>query len=104
MIRALGAAAIALLAAGAPAQAEMRELNPVPCAARADVEQILRDAGESRVAISLSGEILVEVWANEETGTGSITGTTAEGWMCLVLSLTNWTRLDEPPPPEGRGG
>ena len=58
------------------------------CAPRAVVVDRLNDPfGETRQSIGLiTGTRLLEVWASEETGTWTITITTASGLTCILAT------------------
>lgn len=75
------------------------------CVPRADAVETLQGRfAERRVGIGMSGTIVIEVWANDETGTGTITVTRPDGTTCLVAAIEHWTHLDEAPPAEGIDG
>lgn len=67
------------------------------CAPRDTVVSRLAERyGESRQAIGLGGNNqVVEIFASEETGTWTITVTTASGVTCLVASGQAYERLTE---------
>ncbi len=63
------------------------------CAPR---DTVVSRYGESRQAIGLGGNNqVVEIFASEETGTWTITVTTASGVTCLVASGQAYERLTE---------
>jgi hypothetical protein len=86
VIHATGLGLIALAATTAATIAEGRQASP--CGPRAEVLAHLEDRfGESRRAMGLSGsEVLMELHANDETGSWTITATTAAGLTCLVAA------------------
>jgi hypothetical protein len=86
VIHATGLGLIALAAATAASIAEGQQAPP--CGPRAEVlAQLKSRFGESRRAVGLSGdEVLMELHANDETGSWTITTTTAAGLTCLVAA------------------
>ncbi|MDZ7906223.1 MAG: hypothetical protein U5N55_10935, partial [Cypionkella sp.] len=58
--------------------------------------------GEGRRAIGLAGTAhVMEMFTNAETGTWTITATTAQGMMCLIASGTGYEAVDEAAPAKG---
>jgi hypothetical protein len=94
----LAAAAHVLFAAPASAQEDQN------CAPRDQVvERLATKYGESRETIGLAGggTSIVEQFANRETGSWTITITTAEMITCLVASGQSFEGLAEDLPPAG---
>lgn len=75
------------------------------CAPRQMVlERLAERYGETRQSIGIaSNNAVVEVFASAETGTWSITVTTASGVTCLVASGQSFETLAEALPPQGEG-
>lgn len=73
------------------------------CAPRETVIERLADAyGESRQSIGLgANNAVVEVFASMDTGTWTITVTSATGITCLVASGQSFETLAEALPPKG---
>ncbi|MDA7426468.1 hypothetical protein [Thalassococcus lentus] len=73
------------------------------CAPREQiVERLAVKYGESRQSMGLGGNnSVVEVFASLETGTWTITVTTAAGVTCLVASGQAFEELAEALPPKG---
>ena len=73
------------------------------CAPRQVVLDRLADGyGETRQSIGLgANDVMVEVFASDETGTWTITVTTASGVTCLVASGQSFETLAEALPPKG---
>lgn len=92
MTRPLALAAL-LLALPGLAQAQ----DPRQCGPRDAVVALLADRyGESRQALGLAANnAMVELFANAESGTWTITGTTASGTTCLIASGEAFQPLDE---------
>lgn len=97
MVRILMSAALAA-AIAAPALAQSRHCGP-----RAAVIERLADGyGETRQSVGLAANnAVVEVFASHETGTWTITVTTASGMTCLVASGRNFEELAEALPEPG---
>lgn len=90
MIRAV-AVCLVLLASVASAQA------PAQCGPRQQVVSVLHGKyGEGRIlsALAVNG-MVVEVWANQGTGTWTATVTTPRGLSCLTASGTAFSLLLE---------
>lgn len=83
---------VGLFAAAGPAQA-------MQCAPRtAMIEGLQADYKESLTAGGLQSEnIMMEVWASEETGTFTVILTTSSGVSCIVAAGTNWFRYEAEP-------
>lgn len=61
------------------------------------IERLSSKYGESRQSIGMaSNNAVVEVYASEETGTWTITVTTASGLTCLVAVGKGFENLSEP--------
>ena len=77
--------------------------NRPNCAERATVVARLAEGyGEARQSIGLApNNAVVEVFANEETGTWTITVTMPNGTTCLVASGQAYEELDEDLKPTG---
>jgi protein-S-isoprenylcysteine O-methyltransferase Ste14 len=69
------------------------------CSTHERVSERLTDGwGEHVIAMALSGSAaLVEIWANHETGTWSITVTVPDGQTCLVSSGEGFSMADRSP-------
>ena len=94
------AISLALFATQAPAQQDDY------CAPReAVVDRLASTYGETRQAIGL-GDVggMVEIYANDESGTFTIITTTEGGNSCIVLSGQAWERLNDALPPQGKKG
>lgn len=92
--------ALALLAS--PAFADTP--NVPPCAPHDTMAEVLGQRyGEGRVAVALgtapsgSGTVLLEWWANPETGTWSMTMMVPDGPACMVAYGTAWEAHDDYP-------
>ncbi len=60
------------------------------------VERLADRWGESRQSMALAANgYLMEMWANPETGTWTLTLSPPEGPMCLFATGQGWQRLDE---------
>ncbi|GAA0284762.1 hypothetical protein [Rhodovulum strictum] len=92
MTRPLALAAL-LLALPLPVQAE----TAPQCAPRDAVMAALAEQyGEARQALGLAANnAVVEVHANPETGTWTITGTLPSGVTCLIASGEAWQSVNE---------
>ncbi|WP_371037393.1 MULTISPECIES: hypothetical protein [unclassified Rhodosalinus] len=66
------------------------------------LEELARGWGESRRAAGLASGALVELFANPDTGSWTLTATTAAGRTCLLASGEAFSAHDAPPP--GRDG
>ena len=73
------------------------------CAARAlVVDRLTNDFGETRQSMGLGAQgAVIEVFASEETGTWTITVTTAAGLTCMVASGQAYEALAEALPAAG---
>ena len=73
------------------------------CAPRDSVvDRLASKYGESRQSMGLGpNNAVVEVFASSETGTWTITVTSAHGMTCLVASGQSFETLDEVLPVEG---
>lgn len=82
----------ALIAFGAPVFAQSN------CASTKDVQEIMGGIyGEEKYASALSGRgYLVEVWANNETGTWTIIATSPEGISCVMDQGEGFAREELP--------
>jgi hypothetical protein len=68
------------------------------CGPTADVAARLAQGwGESPVAMGLNGELMVQLWGNAETGTWTLTATTAAGLTCVVGSGEGFALADAAP-------
>ncbi|MGC9418685.1 MAG: hypothetical protein ACP5EN_06885 [Rhodovulum sp.] len=87
--------ALAALCLALPALAQAQTARQ--CAAREDVVALLADRyGESRQAMGLAANnAVVELYANPESGSWTITGTTAAGVTCLIASGEAYQALAE---------
>ncbi len=95
----LGLLLAATFSAG-PAQSQTAN-----CATHETVsDRLAQGYGEARQTIALSADnTVVETWANPDTGTWTITVTSAGGLTCLVASGQAFEILAEPLPPSGEG-
>jgi hypothetical protein len=84
-----------------PAAADAQPRN---CADRARVVERLADTyGETRQSIGLgANNVVIEVFASDETGSWTITATLPSGLTCLVASGQAFERLDEELTPASR--
>jgi hypothetical protein len=92
--------AIAIVAITAtPAYSQARNV----CAARPVVIERLQSVyGETRQSIAMGGNGSVfETWANNDTGSWTLTVTMPNGMMCLATSGQSFERLAEALPPKG---
>jgi hypothetical protein len=73
------------------------------CGGRASVEQTLTGQyGETRRGMGMAANNMVmELWANADTGSWTITVTTAQGQTCLVASGQNFEPITEAPGVDG---
>ena len=73
------------------------------CAPREQVLPVLQQKyAEVRQGIGLAGNTqVVEIFANAETGTWTITASRPDGLMCLVASGDHFEALAEPLPAKG---
>lgn len=94
----VAAAICAALIAGTPAAAQTRQ-----CAERERVvERLAGTYGESRQSIGLAANNQVmEVFANLESGSWTVTVTLPSGMTCLVASGMAFEELEEPLTPTG---
>ena len=75
--------------------------NP-QCGARdALVAHLAERYGESRRALGLAPNAVMEVYASTESGTWTIAVTTPDGTMCLVAAGQGFETIDEPLPAKG---
>ena len=99
MKRLLTASALSLsfLATGAGAQ------SAANCASRdVVVERLASGFGETRQSLGLgSNNVVIEVFASNQTGTWTITVTMPNGVTCLVASGNAFEALAESPPSQG---
>jgi hypothetical protein len=78
-------------------------LLPLPamaqqCADRASVEQVLRDRYGETVqsrGLDVNGTVM-HIWANLQTGSWSVTATSAGGLTCLVGAGNYFEQVNEP--------
>jgi len=73
------------------------------CAPRDAMTALLAERyGETRRAIGLAGgEVVMELFASDTTGTWSITFTATDGQMCLMASGAGYEALSEALPTRG---
>lgn len=92
--------ALALLAACLPIAAPAQQ---APCGPRdAVVAQLAAKYGESRRSVGLAANnTVVEVYASVQTGSWTITVTTAQGMTCLVASGQHFQPVEDDLPPQG---
>ncbi len=84
------------LTAAIPADAQNAE--PV-CADREALTFVLADRwGESARSVGLvsSGELVLEVYANIETGTWTLASTSPEGEMCIIIAGQDYSEVRLP--------
>lgn len=93
------AAGLLAIAAGTSVQAQ----SGPNCAPREIVsERLANKYGETRKGMGLgSNNAVIEVWASDESGSWTITVTSADGMTCLVASGQAYETLAEMLPPEG---
>jgi hypothetical protein len=68
------------------------------CADRASVEQVLRDRYGETVqsrGLDVNGTVM-HIWANLQTGSWSVTATSAGGLTCLVGAGNYFEQVNEP--------
>lgn len=83
---------LAILVAG-PGAAQGAQCGPT-----ADVAARLAQGwGETPVAMGLNGQVMVQLWGNAETGTWTLTATTAAGLTCVVGSGEGFAFADAAP-------
>lgn len=94
MIRALTAAAILIVG---PVAAQTGGI----CGDRESVVQMLADRyGEARQSMGLQHDgIILEMFANVETGTWTVLLTYSSGMTCLVATGEAWQQVDDDVPP-----
>ncbi|TCP39955.1 hypothetical protein [Rhodovulum marinum] len=87
--------ALAALCLALPALAQAQTARQ--CAPRDDVVALLADQyGEARQAMGLAANnVVVELFANADSGSWTITGTTATGLTCLIASGEAYQALAE---------
>ena len=97
----LTAAVLGLNACVAPVMAQAQQNRN--CAPRdAVIERLAGVYGEARQSIGLGEQgMVIETFANADTGTWTITVTTPNGLTCLVASGQSWEELAEALPPQG---
>lgn len=66
------------------------------------IAQIVEARGESRRAAGLAAGMLVELFADEETGRWTLTATTPQGRTCRLAAGAGFAAF--PAPPAGREG
>jgi hypothetical protein len=95
--------ALSLGLAGVILAAQIARAEP-QCGPRDAVLRLLTDRyGETRRSIGLGGDATVmELHANTETGTWTITLTTTDGVTCLVAAGKGFETLDETLPTKGK--
>lgn len=72
------------------------------CGPREALVAILADRhGETRRAIGLAQDAVMELFASEETGTWTIAVTAPDGSMCLVAAGEGYQAIAEPLPARG---
>lgn len=76
------------------------------CGSRAAVlAHLASKYAEARQSIAVAANgVVVEVWANRDTGTWTITGSTAQGATCLIASGDAYEATDDAVPPQGVPG
>ena len=94
--RILNATFAALVAACATLAAWPAPAAPACGPRGALIERLAERFGETRRAMGLAAAGAMEVFANAETGTWTITVTRPDGRMCLVASGRHWEeRMDD---------
>lgn len=88
MIKSIATAAVLGLTACQPAIAQALDCNHSQSAWR----NLNEKYGETRqsVALGRDGIMIVETWANPETGTFTILGTSNFGQSCVIMEGTDW--------------
>lgn len=93
----LFALVIAIISA-LPAHAQGRNCGP----RAAVIDRLAEGHGETRQSMGLgSNNVVIEVFASDETGSWTITVTHSNGMTCLVASGQGFERLTEALPPKG---
>lgn len=72
--------------------------HSVPCLSRAAaLKKLAEDYGEYRKSIGLGkNNVVMEIFASDETGTWTVTITTPDGRMCIIQSGYAFETIDEP--------
>lgn len=89
--------AFCLAACATAAQAQ-----PMPCAPRAQVLDMLSQSEQTRRAVGHTGQAVMETFANAKTGAWTITVSLPDGRMCLLANGQDFTAREEVFPPSGR--
>lgn len=82
---------------------QAQALEDIKCAPRAIAAERLKEVyGEARQSIGMDKRgIVVEMWADTETGTFTVTVTDPRGEMCFMMEGDGFERLAEALPPKG---
>lgn len=89
--------ALSLAVFAYPAQAQT-----MPCAPRAAVLDMLKASEQTRRAIGLAGQAVMETFANGQTGAWTITVSLPDGRMCLLANGQDFAAREEVFPASGR--
>lgn len=95
-------AIVAIALTATPAYSQARN----DCAARPVVIERLQSVyGETRQSIAMGERGAVfEMWANNDTGSWTLTFTMPDGMTCLATSGESFERMAEALPPQGEDG
>jgi hypothetical protein len=99
-----GFAALILATQNAHAQQMQSPANPSQCGPRDTVLGALENTyGEGRRGICIAGsQMVMEIFANLDTGTWSVIATRPDGTTCLIASGTGFEAVSGPAPAKGR--
>lgn len=77
-------------------------LVALACAGHGTMVESLADKyGEQKTGAGLTGQQVMEVYANEETGTWTVLMVNASGLACMVAAGTIWLTFEPEPIPDG---
>lgn len=65
------------------------------------VENLADKYGEQKTSAGLTGQQVMEVYANPETGTWTVLMVNAEGLACMVAAGTIWLTFESEATPDG---
>lgn len=72
------------------------------CTTREVILRHLSGQGQSRHAVGLAGQTVMETFVNTDTGAWTITISLADGRTCLLANGQGWEQRDDPLPASGR--
>jgi hypothetical protein len=72
------------------------------CATREAVLRHLSSQGQSRHAVGLAGQAVMETFVNSDSGAWTITISLADGRTCLLANGQGWEQRDDHLPASGR--